>query len=607
MEFLINHWLDITTTLLGLAYILLEYKASIWMWAVGAVMQILGIVLYYQKGVYADCGMEFYYLAMTAYGYWRWKTLSNKEGVKEELPITHIPMPIALLWTAIFLVLWFAIWWLLTSFTDSTVPIADSFTTALSLVGIWALAHKYLEQWFVWIAVDVVTCVLYFHKDIPFKASLYGLYVVIAIFGYLRWRRMMKQTSMPKSAVLSILLCLCCTYAQAQDFDKWFQDKTLRLDYTFSGDNRNQYISLDEMKHSNGWFGRRTNLDSLLLLGGGQLCMKDSETGQVIYRHSFSTLFQEWQTTEEATRVQKSFENVFLVPFPKRPVEITVTLTDTHNKVKGEMMHRVDPQDILIRPLSSDESTKWEYLEKSGDSREKIDVVFIAEGYLKREKKVFMRDCGECIEALKAHEPFKSMSDRFNFVAVMPPSQEQGVSIPHKNIWKETLLSSSFDTFYSNRYLTTLRLKKLHDVLAGIPCEHIIILANTDNYGGGGIYNSYTLTTAHHRQFKPVVVHEFGHSFAGLADEYFYDDQYSDYYFPDSEPWEQNITTMYDFASKWQDMLGTNGVSVYEGGGYKSKGVWRGCENCRMKTNTASGFCPVCQRAIERMIRFYTD
>jgi len=194
MEFLINHWLDITTTILGLAYILLEYKASIWMWAVGAVMQILGIVLYYQKGLYADCGMEFYYLAMTAYGFWCWmRPRSNSSHLKEELPITHIPMRLALLWTAIFLLLWFAIWWLLTTYTDSTVPVADAFTTSLSLIGIWALAHKYLEQWFVWIAVDVVTCVLYFHKDIPFKASLYGLYIVIALFGYRRWRQMMAQ------------------------------------------------------------------------------------------------------------------------------------------------------------------------------------------------------------------------------------------------------------------------------------------------------------------------------------------------------------------------------------------------------------------------------
>lgn len=201
MEFLLNHWLDITTTVLGLAYILLEYKASIWMWAVGAVMQLLGIVLYYQKGLYADCGMEFYYMTMTIYGFWRWKTHSNS-SVKEEnknTSITHIPVQLALLWAAIFFVLWFAIWWLLTTYTDSTVPVADAFTTALSLVGIWALAHKYLEQWFVWIAVDVVTCVLYFHKDIPFKASLYALYVVIAIFGYLRWRRMMAQKAFSKT------------------------------------------------------------------------------------------------------------------------------------------------------------------------------------------------------------------------------------------------------------------------------------------------------------------------------------------------------------------------------------------------------------------------
>ena len=204
MEFLIAHWLDITTTVLGLAYILFEYRASIWMWAVGAVMQILGIVLYYQKGLYADCGMEFYYLAMTAYGWWRWKapepqTLSDSSSKGEKLEVTHIPVRLALLWTMIFLLLWALIWWLLTTFTDSTVPVADAFTTALSLVGIWALAPKYLEQWFVWIAVDIVTCVLYFHKDIPFKASLYGLYTVIAVFGYFRWRRMMAHAQCPSS------------------------------------------------------------------------------------------------------------------------------------------------------------------------------------------------------------------------------------------------------------------------------------------------------------------------------------------------------------------------------------------------------------------------
>ena len=187
--------LDMITAALGLAYILLEYRASAWMWAVGAVMQVLGIVLYYQKGLYADCGMEFYYLAMTAYGVWRWtrKTaVSATTGAETADMITHIPVHVALRWGCIALALWAGIWWLLVTFTDSTVPVADAFTTALSLVGIWALAHKYLEQWFVWLAVDVVTCVLYWHKDIPFKASLYGLYVFIAIAGYLRWRRLMQ-------------------------------------------------------------------------------------------------------------------------------------------------------------------------------------------------------------------------------------------------------------------------------------------------------------------------------------------------------------------------------------------------------------------------------
>ena len=162
-------------------------------------------------------------------------------------------------------------------------------------------------------------------------------------------------------------------------------------------------------------------------------------------------------------------------------------------------------------------------------------------------------------------------------------------------------------------------MKSIHNALAGIPYEHIIILANTDVYGGGGIYNSYTLTTAHHPMFKPVVVHEFGHSFGGLADEYFYeDDTMTDTYPLDVEPWEQNITTRVNFASKWEDMLPPHipvpppvaqqknyPVGVYEGGGYSFKGIYRPAYNCRMKTNEHPEFCPVCQRAIRRIIEFY--
>lgn len=186
MSFLANHWLDITTTALGLAYILLEYKASVWMWVVGFFMQSLGIVLYYQKGLYADCGMEFYYLAMTVYGFIAWMRHKQKTA---DLPIRHMPLRMAFIWIGIGLALWLIIYLLLSHFTNSNVPVADAFTTALSVVGIWALARKYLEQWFVWIVVDVVTCGLYFYKGIPFKASLYALYVVIAVFGYFAWKK----------------------------------------------------------------------------------------------------------------------------------------------------------------------------------------------------------------------------------------------------------------------------------------------------------------------------------------------------------------------------------------------------------------------------------
>ncbi|MBP5572464.1 MAG: peptidase M64, partial [Bacteroidales bacterium] len=269
-----------------------------------------------------------------------------------------------------------------------------------------------------------------------------------------------------------------------------------------------------------------------------------------------------------------------------------------------------------------------------------------AEGYTAAEADVFYADAAAATESLFNHEPYTYLSDRFNILAVAAPSADSGVSVPRNGLWKNTAIGSHFDTFYSDRYLTTLRIKQLHDVLAGFPYEHIIILANTDTYGGGGIYNSYTLTTAHHSQFQSVVVHEFGHSFAGLADEYFYDDQYVEMYYPDTEPWEPNITTLADFASKWQDMLpaGTvlpngnvvadqpdglgsrllrrlsslsrsararrrsiEGVGLFEGGGYQSKGVWRGAEDCRMRTNSAPVFCPVCQQAIYDMVDFYTS
>ena len=409
---------------------------------------------------------------------------------------------------------------------------------------------------------------------------------------------------MRKLLLLSVLLC-GATLLQAQDFYKdHFQEKTLRVDYIFSGTDKTCDIALSELKTLDGWAGRRVNMTEVPLRGNGQLLMTDAASGDTLYRMSFCTLFQEWQATEEATRVRRSFENVFLLPMPAHPANIEVKLFDFHANVAAVMSHPVDPADILVRPVKVE--NPYRVLWHSGDSKDKIDVAILSEGYTKKEMKRFYKDAQATVDALFSHEPFASMKDRFNIVAVAAPSQDSGVSVPREGKWCRTAVDSHFDTFYSDRYLTTLHLSQMHDALSGVPYEHVIILANTDTYGGGGIYDSYTLTTAHHSAFAPVVVHEFGHSFGGLTDEYAYDDQYVEYYYPDIEPWEQNITTMADFSKKWKDLYEQGVVGLVEGGGYQTKGVWRPQENCRMRTNAAPAFCPVCQRALRNIIDFYT-
>ena len=409
---------------------------------------------------------------------------------------------------------------------------------------------------------------------------------------------------MRKLFIISALL-LSYFSAQAQNFDDYFEDKTLRLDYTFAGDATRQQIFVDELVSLPRWYGRKQHLAELPLKGNGQITVRSLADGMVIYRHSFSSLFQEWVSTAEAKQTQKSFENVFLVPFPKSPVEIKVELFDYHDQVISRLTHKVDPKDILIRKAGERQITPHVTLQQAADTARCIRVAFVAEGYQQQEMDVFLNDCRIAMESLFEHEPFKQNQLKFNMVAVMPPSVESGTSEPNKGIWRNTPLGSHFDTFYSERYLTTLHLKKLHDVLAGIPYEHIIVLVNTDRYGGGGIYNSYNLTYAHGKHFRPVVVHEFGHSFGGLGDEYPYGDD-DPMYFADTEPWEPNLTTKHDFNGKWENLIKDKKAGFIEGGGYLSKGVWRGYENCRMRTNEEPEFCLVCQQALQRLIDFYT-
>lgn len=412
---------------------------------------------------------------------------------------------------------------------------------------------------------------------------------------------------MRKLILCMAMLLLTAVGATAQDFDRYFQDKTLRIDYIFSGDRNTQHLALDELMVEPRWYGKRRRLAEVPVEGNGQITVRDHRTGRVIYRNSFSTLFQEWQQEPEALHTTKAFENVFLVPMPRDTADVTVDLRDNRRQVCARLTHQVVPTDILIRPIGQHGVTPYELLQQAADTANCIHLAYLAEGYRAEEMGTFIADARAAMEALFEHEPFKSSRSRFNIVAVKSPSAESGASNPGKGIWKNTALHSHWYTNYSERYLTTSHLKDMHDLLAGTPYEHILVLVNSDGYGGGGILNSYILSTTRNAWAKPVVVHEFGHSFAGLADEYAYDAEPVDLYPLDVEPWEKNITTRVDFRDKWENLLGKDkAAGFYEGAGYKLKGVYRAYEDCRMRTNETPEFCPACRQALQALIDFYT-
>lgn len=410
-----------------------------------------------------------------------------------------------------------------------------------------------------------------------------------------------------KRIYIFALAAMAVLGAKAQVFDEYFEDKTLRIDYIFSGTDSTQHIAVDELYREPHWYGKRTRLADVPVEGNGQITVRDHHSHQIIYRNSFSTLFQEWQEEPEAKLVEKAFENVFLIPMPKDTADVTVELRNNRREVTASLTHTVLPNDILIHPIGEKNVTPYITLQQAADTTHCIHLAFLAEGYTAEEMPVFLADARTAIEALFDHEPFKSLRSRFNIIAVEAVSKESGTSEPGKGNWKQTALGSNFDTFYSERYLTTLKLKLIHNALAGTPYEHILILVNTNRYGGGGILNSYVLSSTHHKWFRPVVVHEFGHSFAGLADEYAYEEEQIPMYPHDVEPWEKNITTKVNFHGKWEDLIGIDKkVGFYEGAGYSLKGVYRAYPDCRMRTNETPEFCPACQKAIREMIDFYT-
>lgn len=406
--------------------------------------------------------------------------------------------------------------------------------------------------------------------------------------------------------VTIFLLFQALVSAFPQSFSDFFDDATLRIDYTLAGDASSQSIYFNSLSSFPHWYGRHQNLSSTPVHGNGQVEVSDVASGKIIYVNGFSSLFQEWQSYDEAKCMSRAFEGVTLVPMPRRPVKVTLRLFDSYINVAAEVSCVVNPSDILIRRQVSSNPYPYDVIRQPADEDNCIRLAIIAEGYTEAEMPSFLASAREAADAIFSHSPFKEFADMFQVVAVKSVSAESGVSVPSKGRWVNNLLGSNFDSFYADRYLTTLNISRLHDVLSGIPYEHVIILANSSTYGGGGILNFYTIASAYGQSFRSVIVHEFGHAFAGLADEYAYEGDTPPMYPLSIEPWEDNITTLVNYSSKWKDLEGQPSscgtVGLYEGAGYSLKGIFRPTPNCRMHDNLTADFCPVCQRAIRRVI-----
>lgn len=426
------------------------------------------------------------------------------------------------------------------------------------------------------------------------------------------------------SRILLIVGLLSSISSLALPYDSAFVDTTLRLDYTMvGGGGMPVKVALRNTYKLPEWSGRRVNMQTTPYLADGIFTLTDADSGDTIYVTAFSTLFHEWLETDEAVTTPRAMDHVVLCPMPRNKAIATMELRDSHRRLMSKASHPVDPTDILIRPIQhpTPQPDTVVDLHIGGPSDRCIDIAIISEGYTLAEADTFANHARRATMALLRHEPFTSMADRLNIRAVFTPSTQSGVSVPRFAQWVDTPFSSHFSTFYSNRYLTSPAPTAIHDALAGIPYEHIIVLANTSEYGGGGIYNAYTLTAGGAELMEPVVVHEFGHSFGGLGDEYFYDTTEDDTLIPlDVEPWQPNITTQVDFASKWQSQIpqGTPvptpvadadkyPIGLYEGGGYKSHGVWRPADRCRMRDNLWPSFCPACIEALRSIILYYTE
>lgn len=343
---------------------------------------------------------------------------------------------------------------------------------------------------------------------------------------------------------------------EANPFDKVFNNRTLRIDYFHKGDSKSESIKIDKLYFYDQWAGSKTNLIDDLNYGAYQYKVLDEATKELIFLKGFDSYFKEYQTSTPALEGEvKQFHESALIPFPKKPVLFILEKRDNAGQFIEVYRQQIDPD--RAKAAKYDAEIKVITSHESGPSQNNADIAFIAEGYTKKELPKFEKDLQRFTEIFFQAEPLASHKDQFNIRGIFKPSKHSGIDEPRDNINKKTAVNATFNSMGSARYVLTEDNKNLRNIAGHAPYDALVIMVNQSRYGGGGIYNFFCVFTTDNVESPYLLVHEFGHSFFGLADEYYSSSTaYNDFYVTDIEPSEPNITALLDPENlKWKHLL----------------------------------------------------
>lgn len=364
--------------------------------------------------------------------------------------------------------------------------------------------------------------------------------------------------------VLSLLVAQPVAAQDSVPFAEFFADSTLRIDFFHAGSKAEESFTLDRLYRQGAWAGSTRHLLDPFNLGRYAVRAYDSASGKLIFSRSYDSYFGEYRTTEPAKKgIRRTYHESVLMPFPHRPVRLELARRDRRNAYNPLASFQVDPADYHVITESPSRRDSVYAMVVSGPPHDRVDILIIGEGYTLEERGKFESDLKKYADVFFSWQPYKNNRGKFNFRGIFSPSPEDGVDEPRQGIYRHTLLGASFNSLDSDRYLLVEDNKTLRDVAAQAPYDALLIMVNSKRYGGGGLYNDYCCFTSDGTWNEHVMLHEFGHSFAGLGDEYYTKDvAYEDFLEKGVEPNEPNITALLDPSKlKWRDLVAP-GISI---------------------------------------------